>query len=156
MFENYRKRRNAFLRRHVPRRIQKYTMEFLVAIWAPLSSLRVLFDDPGRTLETLPRPIQDLWAVIALIAGVMIGTGLALRLYGTLMARGLYLLGLAVFAFGLTGLSAFTWQSVIGTTLLLIIGIVFWIRAWDLRQEEEALVQEVLRRNGEGDAALPG
>lgn len=151
-FDRYRIIRDKAFRRFLPDAATKYPLECLLAIWCPITAASGLLGYPPRSLSMLPEFVIVLWAVLAGCSGIFLAVGLKTRLYGTVMARGLYLFAAVLIAFGLAGFANAEVRSIGGPGFLTIMGIFAWARAWRLRSDEEALAAEYHRRNGGEDA----
>lgn len=133
--------------RLTPKRVRQFPLETLLAFWSPVSALSVILGDPPAALRALPEGILIWWAVMSSFAGMLIGVGLVLGRYGTIMANGMYVLSAVVISFGIGALANATTNSVVGPSFLLLVGVHFWIRGWELRREEET-VARILELNG--------
>lgn len=133
---------HSLLLKRMPTEVIEYPLELVLSVWASVSGLALLagVSDPVSITETLPEGLQVAWGAALTLSGATIGIGLALRKYGTLVARGLSLLAPAALVYGI---SIFIWggidRAVPAGPLLFSIAILCWLRAWWLNKREEIL-----------------
>lgn len=138
--------RRGVLRRALPLMVGQYPLEIGLVVWGLVAGLNMVTgSSPSNALQVLPDGLEQVWAVLMTLAAVTVTIGLGMRRFATI-ASGMYLFATILSAYAAAIIGASGWKR--GGTVavfLLVIGIVCLLRGWWLKEQEAALIKEIVR-----------
>lgn len=140
------KARRFVFKRKLPHAIGEYGFEMGLVIWAATIVANILTGlSPSVSLQALPDELEFTWAVMMIIAGSSVAFGIASRRLGVI-ASGLYLFATTLVAFSVAVIGASSWDRAGATAgFFLTVGCVCLLRGWWLKEQEAALIKEIVR-----------
>lgn len=138
--------RRFVLRKRLPHAIGEYGLEMGLVVWAATIVLNIATgNSPSVSLQALPDKLELVWAVMMIMAGSSVAFGIASRRLG-LIASGLYLFATTLVAFSVAVIGASTWGRAGATAAFFFtVGCVCLLRGWWLKEQEAALIKEIVR-----------
>lgn len=130
------------LLRWTPVRLIEYPMETLLTYWGLLSGILVLagVSRPTSLLALLPAWATPAWGWALTIAASTMAVGLARHAYGTILARGMQLLGAVCLCYAAALITVLGLSAVPTANLMLAIAGMSYLRAWWLRTRRKVLL----------------
>lgn len=117
-----------------------------LTIWAATIGFNIATGhSPSVSLQALPDQLEFVWAALMIIAGATVSVGIYGRRMG-MIASGMYLFATTLVAFSAAVIGASSWSRA-GLTagFFFTVGCVCLLRGWWLKEQEAALIKEIVR-----------
>lgn len=138
------------LRRWIlPSRIAEYALETGLSTWSLFIGVNMITGvAPSQSLDDLPAAVGIIWAILMMLAGATIATGVFIMPRSHTISRGMYLMGATLLAYSVAVVGAAHWVrggAIAG--FLFVIGSVCLLRGWWLKDRDAALEKELAREH---------